>query len=184
MSLNYWMGKSIKLRATESRDIALFQMMDDLVAKHVDAIPFPQSRERQQAWVDKEALPKLGDSFRWTAENAERTAVGTIEVFSCNRKYGTFKYGIAVAEPFRQRGYAKEMILMVLRYYFQEMGYQKATPHVYSFNEPSIKLHERLGFVREGRLRNMVFTNGRYYDEIYFGMTKQEFEGLHLRYFG
>ncbi len=178
---NYWAGRKVTLRAVESRDISLFEMLDDEVSKNVDAIHFPQSRERRQAWLDKESQPKLGDSFRWVAENKDGAAVGTIEVFACNRKYGTFKYGIAIAEPYRQMGYAKEMVLMVLRYYFHEMGYQKATPHVYSFNDKSIKLHESLGFKKEGQLRNMVYTNGQYYDEIYYGMTKREFEEQHGR---
>ena len=49
---------------------------------------------------------------------------------------------------------------------------------VYSFNEPSIRMHEKLGFVFEGRLRRTVYTNGRHYDTIYFGLTKEEFDLL------
>ncbi|UVI32786.1 GNAT family N-acetyltransferase [Paenibacillus spongiae] len=29
----------------------------------------------------------------------------------------------------------------------------------------SIQLHERLGFKQEGRIRNMIYTNGQHYDE-------------------
>lgn len=65
---------------------------------------------------------------------------------------------------------------LFLRYYFMELGYQKVTANVYSFNESSLKLHERLGFIREGQLRNMIYCNGKYHDEIYLGMTKLEFE--------
>ena len=46
---------------------------------------------------------------------------------------------------------------------------------IYEFNERSIKLHESLGFKQEGRLRRMVYTNGKFYDEIHFGMTAEEF---------
>lgn len=71
------------------------------------------------------------------------------------------------------------MIRMVLRYYFFELNYQKVTPHVYSFNEASISLHEKMGFVREGQLRSMIYTNGVFFDEIHFGMKKEEFEQLY-----
>ena len=47
---------------------------------------------------------------------------------------------------------------------------------VYAFNERSPRFHEKLGCTYEGRLRRMVFTNGRHYDEIYFGMTAEEFD--------
>jgi len=34
----------------------------------------------------------------------------------------------------------------------------------------------KLGCVEEGRRRQMVYTQGRYYDEILFGLTRSEFE--------
>jgi RimJ/RimL family protein N-acetyltransferase len=79
-----------------------------------------------------------------------------------------------------RKGYASEAILLVLRYYFLELGYQKVTATVYSFNTPSISLHERLGFQPEGRVRRTVYTQGQHFDELIFGMTREEFEAQHL----
>lgn len=64
------------------------------------------------------------------------------------------------------------------RYYFCELGYQKLSSLVYSFNEPSLRMREKLGFVFEGRLRRTAYTNGRHYDTICFGLTKEEFDLL------
>jgi RimJ/RimL family protein N-acetyltransferase len=64
----------------------------------------------------------------------------------------------------------------VLRFYFQELGYQKATVHIYDFNHASLRLHERLGFQVEGRLRRMGFTEGRHFDWIVMGLTREEFD--------
>jgi RimJ/RimL family protein N-acetyltransferase len=75
----------------------------------------------------------------------------------------------------RRRGYAAEAITIVLRYYFEELRYQKAFVGVYSFNEASLGLFARLGFVQEGRQRRMVFTRGRYFDMVWLGMTAEEF---------
>jgi RimJ/RimL family protein N-acetyltransferase len=46
---------------------------------------------------------------------------------------------------------------------------------IYAFNERSIKLREKLGFQHEGRLRRMIYTGGEFHDEIYMGMTREEF---------
>lgn len=62
-----------------------------------------------------------------------------------------------------------------MRYYFQELRYQKVTIHIYSFNDASAKLHETLGFQLEGRLRRTIFTKGQYFDELLYGMTREEF---------
>ena len=57
-----------------------------------------------------------------------------------------------------------------------ERPYQKANATVYAFNEASLALHRKLGFVDEARIRRNHFTNGEYHDELWFGMTREEFE--------
>ncbi|MCI0578583.1 MAG: GNAT family N-acetyltransferase [Chloroflexi bacterium] len=64
----------------------------------------------------------------------------------------------------------------MLGYYFRELRYQKVTVPVYADNAASIRLHEKLGFQREGVHRRMFFTQGRFVDVIRFGMTVEEFE--------
>ena len=46
---------------------------------------------------------------------------------------------------------------------------------MYAFNEPSIKLHEKLEFMLEGRIRQAHFSSGSYHDELLYGMTAEEF---------
>jgi RimJ/RimL family protein N-acetyltransferase len=62
-----------------------------------------------------------------------------------------------------------------MQYYFEELRYQKVTVPVHGDNEPSIRLHEKLGFQREGTHRRMVYTQGRFVDILWFGMTVEEF---------
>ena len=63
-----------------------------------------------------------------------------------------------------------------MNYYFNELRYHKVNAGVYSFNEPSKRLHEKMGFKKEGQLiREVKFTNGKYWDMIIYGMTKGEF---------
>jgi RimJ/RimL family protein N-acetyltransferase len=173
--MDYWQGANLKLRALETKDIELFEQLDHEFDKNSDAIHFPQSKDRARSWIDKEMQPRIGDAFRFIAEDKEGNTIGTIDTFACNRRNGTFKYGIAVARPYWGQGYAKEMIRLVLRYYFFELDYHKVTPHVYSFNDRSLRLHQSLGFTTEGRLRHMIYTDGKHYDEIHFGLTKAEF---------
>ncbi len=180
MASSYWQGGKIRLRPIEARDIELFEQFDEEVERNLDEIHLPQTKEGKREWVDKQIRQRLlGDGAKLIAVNAEDVPVGMIEIFNCNRRYGTLKYGVAVAKPYRGNGYAREMILLALRYYFMEMGYQKATPHVYSFNRASIGLHEKMGFVKEGRLRNMLYSEGEFHDEIHFGMTRDEFASLY-----
>jgi RimJ/RimL family protein N-acetyltransferase len=179
--MNYWLGSKVKLRPLEAKDLKLFEMLDDEFDKNIDAIRFPRMKDNLKSWIEKEMQSRFGDAFRWIAEDQDGNAVGTIETFACDRRNGTFKYGIAIARPYWGQGYAKEMIRMVIQYYFFELGYQKVTPHVFSFNERSIQLHQNLGFTLEGRLRKMIYTDGKHYDEIHFGLTKDEFNQLETK---
>lgn len=183
MSFNYWQGKKIRLRALEERDVSFFQTYDDEIMRRVHEIQLPETTQQILEWIQTEQKSKVEDKFFLIAEDVDGNAVGEISTSQCNRRHGTFKYGIALSRNYQGKGYAKEMILLVLRYFFMELRYQKVTPHVYSFNEPSIKLHERMGFIREGQLRNMIYTSGQYYDAIHFGMTRQEYENLYHDFF-
>lgn len=176
MAVTYWTGENLTLRAIQPEDIVIFESLDDEILRNMDSLHFPRSANKMREWVE-EQLEK--DEFRFIAVDRDNNIVGMIETFDCDRKNGTFDYYLAVFEPYRGKGYAKEMILMVLRFFFLELAYQKVNTTVYSFNNPSMRLHEKLGFMKEGQLRNIIFTKGTYYDGICFGMTREEFELNH-----
>lgn len=64
---------------------------------------------------------------------------------------------------------------MVLKFYFEQLGYQKFNSSVFSNNAASIKLNEKMGFVQEGRIRRDVLSQGKYYDTILYGLTLEEY---------
>jgi RimJ/RimL family protein N-acetyltransferase len=59
---------------------------------------------------------------------------------------------------------------------FNEMRFQKCNSGCIDINETSIALHKALGFREEGRQRRSIYTNGRYYDNVLFGLTREEFD--------
>jgi RimJ/RimL family protein N-acetyltransferase len=181
----YWVGALIRLRAIEPADWETYFAWnhDDEMARRLYAVPFPQSREAVQRWAEHESTRKPeGDNFRFVLEAKAGLVVGDITVHSCERRSGTLAYGISVKKEHRRQGYATEALILVLRYYFEELDYQKVNATVNDFNEPSIRLHEKLGFTREGQLRRMGYTNGRYFDQLIYGMTGEEFAHLQASY--
>lgn len=179
MNINLWQGQKVRLRAVEPGDWEVFYRWNDdtEVARLCYNIPFPQSSEAVKKWAAETAAAEpTNDVFRWVIENQSGELVGTVNTHSCYPRCGTFQYGIAIQREHWHKGYATEALRLVLAYFFRELGYQKVTVGIYEFNEASIKLHEKLGFRHEGRLRRMVYTGGAYYDEVLIGMTMEEFE--------
>jgi RimJ/RimL family protein N-acetyltransferase len=174
-----WQGERVRLRAVEPEDWEIFSAWDadSETARQCYAIPFPKSYEAVRKWALEQSLAvPESDVFRFVTEPLEGEFVGALNTHDCDPRNGTFSYGLAIRREQRRKGYASETIWLALRYFFRELRYQKVTVQIYTFNEASLKLHEKLGFVLEGRLRRMVFTNGQYHDEVIMGMTDEEFE--------
>lgn len=181
MKNNIWSGNKVRLRAVLPTDWDKFHNndYDSECARLCDVIYFPRSEEGTKTWAEHQASKGPdGDNFMLSIETLDGVLVGSISTHSCDPRHGTFKYGAAIFREHWRKGYATEAIMILLRYYFEELRYQKVTAHIYAFNESSIALHEYLGFLQEGRLRNMIFTQGQYYDEYLYGLTKSEYEKL------
>lgn len=178
---NVYVGRQVRLRGVEVSDWEFFHQMDWQTTdfgRTTDEIWFPSSKASSQMWAEQQAKQSAAnDQFRFVIEALESgEPVGTINTHTINRRVGTFMYGVAIAPHHQRKGYAGEAIRLVLRYFFFEKRYQKVNAEVYSFNQPSIRLHERLGFMLEGRLRRLVYTDGHYHDALIYGMTREEFE--------
>lgn len=159
-SSSLWQGKKIRLRAIEPSDWETYFAwnQDDKQARSLYFIPFPQSQEATKRFAETTSLqaPET-DNFRFVIENNQREVVGDVTVNNCNPRNGTFNWGLNIGQEHRRKGYASEALHLVMRYYFQELRYQKVTIHIYSFNDASIRLHESLGFQLEGRLRKDLY---------------------------
>lgn len=177
---NIFQGKLVRLRAVEPSDWEFhdeWDRSDTDGGRMTDEIWFPSPRAEAQAWAERES--KRGaenDVFRFQIERLDNELVGTINTHKVNRRCGTFMYGLAIRPTHQRQGYASEAIALVLRYYFYERRYQKVNAEVYAFNEPSIRLHEKLGFALEGRLRRMHYSGGQFHDAFIYGMTREEFD--------
>ena len=180
--MNYWQTDLIRLRGVEPEDGDTFWgwNQDSEMIRNLDFVWPPTSAAQVRQWAEAEAQKKFdGDSFDWVIENGEGTAVGFIHTHNCAPRSGVFRYGLGVDASHRRKGYASAAILLVVRYYFQELRYQKVNAQIHGENDASRALHERLGFVREAALRRVIFTGGRYLDELYYGMTIEEWRQLY-----
>lgn len=182
--MNFWQGKKVRLRGVELSDAETFFRwnLDSEMARGLEFVWPPVSEERVRDFLRQQTLKVLEqDAFLWVIEDAEGQAVGTISTHHCEPQHGTFMYGIHVAREHARRGYAAEAVGIILKYYFEERRYQKATVSVHSYNKASVALHEKLGFRHEGTLRRMIYTKGEYFDQLWYGLTREEWHASQVR---
>ncbi len=176
-----WKGERVRLRAMTGEDVPLFidenGDYDTDLMRVYDVIDFPYSREQMKRQLEEfEKTKPQKDDFLFAAETHGHQPVGALIAFDCDSRMGTFKYGLFVKDAFKGKGYAREAAQLLLDYYFFERRYHKCNVYIYAFNAPSVRFHEKLGFVPEGRLRDMVYTGGQYHDTLYYGITREEYQ--------
>lgn len=175
---NFWETDRIRLRQHEPDDWRIHHEwdMDTETVALLDELHFPKSTIRSQQWAENAAKnPPQNDNVSMAIiRTSDEAYLGIIAPNHANRRHGTFDYGIAISPEYQRHGYAQEAISLVMRYFFNELRYQKCTPMIHSNNTPSIALHQKMGFIEEGRLRRMIYTGGTYHDLLYFGMTLEE----------
>ncbi|MDQ3493351.1 MAG: GNAT family N-acetyltransferase [Chloroflexota bacterium] len=72
------------------------------------------------------------------------------------------------------QGYGTEAASLMLGHAFERLGLHRVGLSVFSFNERAIRSYEKAGFRIEGRLRDAIVRDGRYWDEIQMGALRPE----------
>jgi RimJ/RimL family protein N-acetyltransferase len=179
MNHYFWQTNRIRLRQIEPEDWEIHYLwnMDSQAARDGYVLPFPESKARVREWAEQAAKKTAESDALFLAIELRQSGqlIGSISSHHCDPRVGEFMYGIAVRREHQRKGYASEAIILLLRYFFDELRYQKCTVDVHGWNEASVKLHEKLGFVREGQVRRSLFTEGKHYDRYIYGMTIEEF---------
>lgn len=175
----FWQGEKTRLRLWRLDDAELrfvTSLDSPTLALHQDGIELPTSVELQKEWLERIAGYKDDSMIRFAMDNFEGDTVGWITLHSRDQKNGTFGFGVAVYRDYRGQGYAVDAVRIMLKYGFWEQRYQKCNSMCLDNNVASIRLHEKLGFIQEGRIRRTCFYNGIYHDDVLFGMTREEFD--------
>lgn len=177
----FWQGEKIRLRPWRMEDVDLrfISSLDSpTVAFYQDGIELPTTVEHQKEWLEKVVSGENDSMIRFVMENMDGDTIGWITLHSRDQKNGTFGFGVCVYRDYRGNGYAVDAARIILKYGFWEQRYQKCNSACISINAASIRIHEKLGFIKEGQIRRSMFYNGAYCDDLLFGMTREEFDEI------
>lgn len=105
-------------------------------------------------------------------ETLDGTTVGRININSIDERNGTFEIATLIGSEYRSKGYGSAAMKILFKYAFMERRLNKYCASILEGNAGSISMHKKLGCEQEGVCKQNIYTNGRYYDEILFGLTK------------
>ncbi|MGH9905645.1 MAG: GNAT family N-acetyltransferase, partial [Pyrinomonadaceae bacterium] len=76
----------------------------------------------------------------------------------------------------RGKGYGTEAVKLLLVHAYRDLNLHRVQVHVFSENVPAIRLYEKVGFKREGVLRNAVVIDGKTLDVLIMSVLSSEYK--------
>ncbi|KGM57320.1 hypothetical protein N799_07685 [Lysobacter arseniciresistens ZS79] len=104
------------------------------------------------------------------ADQGDDRLLGSIVLFAINREQGRAETGYALSSSHWGRGLAQEAMAPVLRHAFDVLGLRRIEADIDPRNAGSCRLVERMGFVREGLLRERWCVAGEVSDSAMYGL--------------
>lgn len=112
---------------------------------------------------------------RWGIQRkGESTLLGTCGLFAVNRAWRKCTLGYDLALPAQGQGYMQEALHAVLDWGFTTLELNRIEAQIHPDNLASINLVLKLGFHREGVLRQVAFWGGNFHDLIQFSLLRNE----------
>lgn len=180
LNKNYWQGRRIRLRAMVREDLDIW-LEEEKNTEDVRLLSYGVELPKNAHSADEFALQYANfnnshERIMFTIELLEGDVIGGINIHSMDQKNGTFGVGERIYQAYRGRGYSSEAKEIVLRYAFHELRFQKFNVGCIASNASQIKALTKFGCKEEGRIRRGIYTDGKYHDEVLFGMTREEYE--------
>lgn len=108
----------------------------------------------------------------WRKQDEE--LVGKVSFNDYNPRNRSMELGYYMIPRFRKYGYMREALTSLLDILFKNMELNRIYAQTGSFNIESIELLEKMGFKRDGILRNHHELNEKFYDDYIFSILNKE----------
>src|SRR6476659_9931035 len=170
-------GTRVQLRPLRASDA------DDLFAVHSD--PRVMRYWSHAPWTDREqAVARIAqlahdranaEFYTWANTLADDRLIGTVSLFAVNRNQRRGEIGYALAASAWGHGYATEGLSLAIAHAFGTIGLERLEADIDPRNEASCKLVERVGFQREGLLRQRWRVADEVTDSAMYGLLRAEY---------
>lgn len=172
--------KRLKIRQLNLTDLADFHLYrsNPEVTKYQG---FDVMTEEQAADFINDNLPKqFGKAGEWVQYGIENKESGRL-IGDCAIKLDPYdtriaEIGITISHLEQKKGYAKEVLLGLLTFLFDEKEVHRVVEIVDAENTASICLLNSIGFRQEGHFIENIFFKGKWGSEFQYAMLKREWD--------
>lgn len=121
----------------------------------------------------KNYIEKRG--IRWAIERkSDKGIIGTIGFHAWLSRHNRAEIGYEMHPEHWRKGYILEALHKIISYGFEELDLTRIGAVVFLENEASNKLLTKIGFQKEGILRDYMYQNGEPYDTYIYSLIKDD----------
>lgn len=176
--MNYWCGEKVELRAIEPDDYDIFYniLKEADIQKFESDIRLPMSIEACKEFAQSQSLRGNDNTCPFLIiTDFDGNKVGMATPSFENERCGVFTCGISILPQHQRKGYASDALKLIMKFYFCQLRCCKFNAEVYDYNTSSKILCQKIGLTPEGCRRKTIYTDGKYYDTLLYGMTDEEY---------
>jgi RimJ/RimL family protein N-acetyltransferase len=167
-------GRTLLIREAWGRDARAVLAYLDLISQETDFLSFGPGEFNLTQKEEFDYLEKcLGaENCLYLIALLEETVIGTLsfEAGTRPRIQHAGEFGISVLRKYWGIGVASSLIDSLLEWSIDGNIIRKINLRVRADNNRAITLYKLKGFVVEGTLKNEIFTNDTYYDNLWMGL--------------
>lgn len=170
-------AERIRLRHLESGDIdSLFEIFSDDETMHYwSSPPFQTRSEAAKLLAHIHECFTKKSLFQWgIALKTDDKIIGTTTLFHLDAENRRAEIGYALDRRFWGEGYVNEALNALFEYAFENFNLHRLEADVDPRNSASIKVLERLGFQKEGYLRERWHVGGEVQDALFYGLLEKD----------
>lgn len=169
-------GARVQLRAQTPDDIpALFALHGDAeVMRYWSCAPFTAIEQAQELFARNERGARTGEFLPWAIAAADGALLGTCSLFAIDAVHRRATIGYALARAHWGHGYATEALRLALAHAFGALALHRVEADVDPRNRASTRLLERVGFLREGTLRERWRVGADVQDSAIYGLLARD----------
>lgn len=168
------LGEDYLLRPQQIEDVEAFldYYGDEAVGQYILA-KTPKTLADAKAEVEYcMQLFQRRQGIYWAiARKSDNRMIGAVG-FYMNNHHHRAELSYDLHKAYWRQGITSQAILILMNHLFRYAGIQRIEALTTQDNLASVKLLEKLGFVREGTLRNYRYFNNRSHDVEMFGITQ------------
>lgn len=173
-------ARRIRLRAAEREDIPRFvAWLNDPEVRQFLLLSLPMSRAEEEGWFERMLKSPPPEHVLVIEAQTDDgwMPIGNTSLMNIDWVSRNAEVGIFIGEKsYWSRGYGREAMKLMLRHAFKTLNLHRVFLRVYEHNQRGIRAYEHAGFIHEGRLRQDVFRDGRYYDVMIMSVLQPEWQ--------